>query len=315
MQYREIDLSRIKTISIHDRASKIRIKDLAAVYNDGGSFREFLSTMPPLLKSADFKAVVDAMVSARKQGKEVVWMMGAHVIKCGLAPIIIDMMDRKILTMICMNGAGAIHDLELACFGHTSEDVAENLVNGTFGMSRETAEMVNGALLSGQKEGIGYGESIGKRLADDNVPHKDTSIFAAGYRLGIPVMVFVGIGTEITHQHPSTDGGVIGELSMRDFRIVTNQLCKLDKDGIVINVGSSVILPEVFLKALTIVRNLGYPAEGFTAVNFDMIQQYRPYENVVSRPTMTGGSGYSITGHHEIMIPLLTAAVKEGLSG
>ncbi len=315
MKHREIDLSRIKTISIHDRTSKIRREDLAAVYNAGGSFRDFLSALPPILKSNDFKAVVDAMVSARKQGKEVVWMMGAHVIKCGLAPIIIDLMDRKILTMICMNGAGAIHDLELAFFGHTSEDVAENLVDGTFGMSRETAELVNGALFSGQKEGIGYGESIGKRLSDDDVPNKDISIFAAGYGLGIPITVFVGIGTEITHQHPSADGRVIGELSMRDFRIITDQLCKLDKGGIVINVGSSVILPEVFLKALTIVRNLGYPAEGFTAVNFDMIQQYRPYENVVSRPTLTGGSGFTITGHHEIMIPLLAAAVHEGLSG
>ncbi len=314
MKHHEIDLNRIKTISIHDRVSKVTIQDLAQVYKTGGSFQDFLVSMPPLLKSSDFKAVVDAVVSAYKDKKEVIWMMGAHVIKCGLGPVIIDLIERGIITAVCTNGAVVIHDLELACFGHTSEDVAANLVDGTFGMSAETAYMINAALFAGQQEGLGYGESIGKKLSEETTPSGDVSVFAAAYKKGIPITVFVGIGTEITHQHPSSDGKIIGELSMRDFRILSNTLCNLDSGGVVLNVGSAVILPEVFLKALTVVRNLGHPAEGFTAVNIDMIQHYRPHENVVSRPTLTGGKGYEITGHHEIMIPILAAAVKEALS-
>jgi len=313
MKNKEIDLKKVKTIPIGTRKSKISTKDMAKLYKSGSSFNQFMESLPPVLKADDLKKVAGTIVKASKNGKPVVWMMGAHVIKCGLSPIIIDLMENKIITMICMNGAGAIHDLELACFGHTSEDVAENLLDGTFGMSFETAETLNKALSDGDKKNLGYGGAIGKRLSKNNVKNRDISIFAAGYRLDIPVLVFVGIGTEITHQHPSADGAVIGKLSMRDFRILANGLCDLRKDGIVLNVGSAVILPEVFLKALTIARNLGYPAEGFTAVNFDMIQHYRPAENVISRPTLAGGKGYKITGHHEIMIPLLAAAVKEAL--
>jgi len=313
MKHKEIDLTQVKTIPIDSRTSKLSIKEMAKLYESGSSFNQFLETLPPVLKADDLKEVAGAIVKASKNGKPVVWMMGAHVIKCGLSPIIIDLMEKKIITMICMNGAGAIHDLELACFGHTSEDVAKNLLDGTFGMSYETAETLNKALADGSKEDLGYGGAIGKRLSEDDVKNRDISIFAAGYRLDIPVTVFVGIGTEITHQHPSTDGAIIGDLSMRDFRILSNSLCNLGKDGIVLNVGSAVILPEVFLKALTVARNLGHPAEGFTAVNFDMIQHYRPAENVISRPTLAGGKGYKITGHHEIMIPLLAAAVKEAL--
>ncbi|KPK92488.1 hypothetical protein AMJ80_06565 [bacterium SM23_31] len=311
---KEIDLSSIKTTSIHVRKSKVTLKEMAQLHKPGNSLKSFLDSLPSVLKAEDFKAVVEAVVSARKNNKPVVWMMGAHVIKCGLSPVVIDLMEEKVISAVCMNGAGAIHDLELACFGHTSEDVAENLVNGTFGMARETAEILNGALQSGAQKGLGYGDAIGKRLSENDVKNKDISIFAAGYRLGIPVTVFVGIGTEITHQHPSSDGKVIGELSMRDFRILSKILCGLGSGGVVINLGSAVILPEVFLKALTVARNLGYKAEGFTAVNFDMIQHYRPDENVVSRPTLAGGKGYKITGHHEIMIPLLAAAVKEALT-
>jgi len=309
--YKEIDLSRIKTVSIHNRKSKVSHRDMARLYQKGSRLCEFLETLPPVLKAKDFKAVVSAVASARKLGKPIVWMMGAHIIKCGLSPIVVDLMERKIITTVCLNGAGVIHDAELAAFGHTSEDVAENLVNGTFGMSQETAELINGALKMGKENQLGYGESIGKRLVEDNVPHKGLSICAAGFRLRTPVLVFVGIGTEITHQHPSTDGGTIGELSMRDFRIFCQQLTELSIGGVVLNIGSAVILPEVFLKALTVVRNLGYPAEGFTAANFDMIQHYRPSENVVTRPTRGGGKGYQITGHHELMIPLLAAAVIE----
>lgn len=311
--YNEADLSKVKTISINDRESKVAPADFADVYKKRGKFTDFLKSLPKILKAEDIKAVAETMIKAKSSEKPVFWMMGAHVIKCGLSPVIIDLMEKGIITTVSMNGAGAIHDLELACFGHTSEDVAENLLNGTFGMSKETAETLNGALADGKCIGLGFGESVGKRLSQEDVPNKDTSIFAAGYRLRIPVTVHVGIGTEIVHQHPSADGSTIGDLSMRDFRILADRLCSLGEGGAVMNIGSAVILPEVFLKAMTVARNLGNPVSGFTSVNFDMIQHYRPTQNVVSRPTLGGGKGFQITGHHEIMIPLLAAAVIEGL--
>ncbi|MFC1553566.1 hypothetical protein ACFL7D_02930 [candidate division KSB1 bacterium] len=310
---KEIDLSSVKTISIKDRKSKVTLKEMAKLYESGKSFKQFYESLPKVLKADDFKNVVSAVVSAKRSGKPVIFMMGAHVIKCGLSPVVIDLMEKGIITALCFNGAGAIHDLELACFGHTSEDVAENLVDGSFGMAKETAETLNSALAAGAGEKLGYGEAVGKRLSADDVQNKGVSILAAAFRLDIPALVFVGIGTEITHQHPSADGKVIGELSMRDFRILADVLCNIGSGGVVINAGSAVILPEVFLKALTVTRNLGFETEGFTSVNFDMIQHYRPSENVVKRPTMSGGKGYRITGHHEIMLPLLAAAVIETL--
>ncbi|MFC1493623.1 hypothetical protein ACFL6O_06630 [candidate division KSB1 bacterium] len=311
--YKEADLNKIKTISINDRKSKVTPADFAGIFKKGGSFNDFLDSLPNILKAEDIKDVASSVINAKKMNQPVFWMMGAHVIKCGLSPIVIDLMEKGLISTVSMNGAGAIHDLELACFGHTSEDVAENLLNGSFGMSKETAETLNGALEMGREDGLGFGESLGRRLSVDDVPDRNTSIFAAGYRLQIPVTVHVGIGTEIVHQHPSSDGSTIGELSMRDFRILADRLCSLSEGGVVMNVGSAVILPEVFLKALTVARNLGSPAAGFTSVNFDMIQHYRPTQNVVSRPTLGGGKGYQITGHHEIMIPLLAAAVNESL--
>jgi hypothetical protein len=283
----------------------------AGLFKKGGSFSDFLNSLPKILKADDIKAVAEAIVNARKNEKPVFWMMGAHVIKCGLSPVVIDLMEKGFISAVSMNGAGAIHDLELACFGHTSENVAENLLNGTFGMAEETASTLNNALERGRQEGMGFGESVGAKLSEENVTNRSTSIFAAGYRLRIPITVHVGLGTEIVHQHPSSDGKTIGELSMRDFRILADRLSLLDEGGVVMNVGSAVILPEVFLKALTVARNLGSPASGFISVNMDMIQHYRPTQNVVSRPTLGGGRGYQITGHHEIMIPMLAAAVNE----
>ncbi|MCP4724439.1 MAG: hypothetical protein GY863_05370 [bacterium] len=313
MMYKEADLNKIKTISINDRKSKVTPKDFAGVFKKEGSFNDFMNSLPKILKAEDIKAVADSIIKAKSKDQPVFWMMGAHVIKCGLSPVVIDMMEKGLISTVSMNGAGAIHDLELACFGHTSEDVAENLLNGTFGMSKETAETLNGALAKGREEGMGFGEAVGRRLSEADVPNKDTSIFAAGYRLQIPVTVHVGIGTEIVHQHPSSDGSTIGELSMRDFRILADRLCSLGEGGVVMNVGSAVILPEVFLKALTVARNLGNPTAGFISVNLDMMQHYRPTQNVVSRPTLGGGKGYQITGHHEIMIPLLAAIINDGL--
>jgi len=239
-------------------------------------------------------------------------MLGAHVIKCGLSPIIIDLMEKGIITTIATNGAGTIHDTELACCGKTSEDVEENLKNGTFGMASETADIINNTISEGKSGDLGFGELLGKRLSEKDIPYRNFSILSAGYRLRIPVTVHVAIGTEIVHQHPSADGEAIGKLSLKDFRIFANNLKNLE-GGVVFNIGSAVILPEVFLKALTVVKNLGYKVENFTAVNIDMIQHYRPKVNVVERPTAQGGKGIIITGHHEFMIPLLAAALKERL--
>ncbi len=309
--FKQADLSGVKTISIKTRESKVNLEHMGQVPDKGESIHDFLDKLPNVLKANVLKTVAKLIAEAKKSEKSVMWMMGAHVIKCGLSPLVIDLMENGFISAVCMNGAGAIHDLELSCFGHTSEDVAENLLDGSFGMSKETAETLNGALKDGIDTELGFGGAIGKRLNRNDVPNKNISIFAAGYRLKIPVTVHVGIGTEIIHQHPSADGGVSGEMSMRDFRILAHVLKSLGEGSVVMNVGSAVILPEVFLKALTVARNLGSPVKGFNSVNFDMIQHYRPVQNVVSRPTHGGGKGYLITGHHELMIPLLTAAIKE----
>lgn len=238
-------------------------------------------------------------------------MMGAHVVKVGLAPIIIDLLHRGFVTHIAMNSAAAIHDVETAMWGHTSEDVAVNLMDGTFGMSRETGEFINRALVKGFAEtNDGYGETLAQKIIALNAPNKSVSILAACYEAGIPVTVHAAIGTDIVHQQPTMDGAATGELSYRDFKIFVSSVKELRNGGVVLNLGSAVILPEVFLKALTVARNLGFKAQGFSTANFDMIRQYRPQMNVVERPTQRRGRGYSVTGHHEIMIPLLAAMIK-----
>jgi hypothetical protein len=261
------------------------------------------------LVARDLKSLASDIVRAHRQRKPVVFMMGAHVIKVGLSPLLIDLMECGIITAIALNGAGIIHDSELALFGITSEDVAANLFDGTFGMAKETGEFLNNAVKQGRNDGLGLGESVGKSLLEANAPNLSVSIVAKAYQMGIPVTVHVGVGTDIIHQQPSADGAAIGELSHRDFKILARHLTDLD-GGVVLNIGSAVVLPEVFLKALTVARNLGYPCKTFTTANFDMIQHYRPRLNVVTRPTMGGGQGYTFTGHHEIMIPLLAAGIK-----
>jgi hypothetical protein len=307
---KHIDLSRIKTIPLDTRKCKVAVKDFASLPKKGSSFRSFYDSLPNILAARNFKCVVDAIVAAKKKKRMVVFMMGAHVIKCGLSPIVIDLMKRGIVKHVALNGAGIIHDTEVAMIGRTSEDVGEGIVDGSFGMAQETASFINGAVNYGFRNGIGIGEAVGSRIMKSKYSCKDKSILAMGHRLGIPVTVHVAIGTDIIHQHPSANGMAIGEGSLLDFKTFIYSVSKLE-NGVAVNIGSAVILPEVFLKAVTVARNLGYKAHKFTTANFDMISQYRPCQNVIQRPTSTGGKGYNITGHHELMIPLLYRSIIE----
>lgn len=282
------------------------------------SFSGFLEGLPSQLAALDFKAVVEAILGAHRRGRPVIWAMGGHVIKCGLNPLVIELMRREAITALALNGAAAIHDVEIALIGETSEDVAEGLAEGSYGMAEETGRLMNEALLeglgtAGSGEEASMGLLLGKKLLDLEAPHRDYSLLAWGARLGIPVTVHVAIGTDIVHMHPSAQGWAIGAASFHDFRLLADVVSHLGGGGVYLNVGSAVLLPEVFLKALTIAHNLGYEISDFVTVNLDMQQHYRPLQNVVRRPTAGSGRGYALTGHHEIMIPLLVQAVLEGL--
>ncbi len=312
---RPADLERVRTLSISSRTSKVRPDLLASVPEPGIALAGFLDTLPRILKAADFQAVVEALATAVESGRGIVWMMGAHPIKCGLSPLIAEMIRRGWITTLSLNGAGAIHDFELASFGHTSEDVETGLADGSFGMVAETGKGIFKAMRGGIESGIGAGEAIGKAVLASTAPHKDLSLLSVCAEHDVPATVHIAIGTDIIHQQPSADGALMGEMSMRDFKLLAGQVPELHGGGVVVNLGSAVLMPEVFLKVLTVARNLGNPVENFTAVNFDMIQHYRPNINVVQRPTRTGGGrGYSLTGHHELMIPLLFAALQERLA-
>jgi hypothetical protein len=310
-KYKQADLGKIKTISIKSRKSKVTPKDFAKpVEGKSVSFKDFADSLPNILTSRDLKALVDDIVRSRAEGKPVILMMGGHVIKAGLSPVVIDLVRRGVVTHVAMNSAASIHDVETAMWGHTSEDVAVNLMDGTFGMSRETGEFINEALVEGYAESSdGYGETLARKIIALNAPNKSVSILAACYDKGIPVTVHAAIGTDIVHQQPTMNGAATGELSFRDFKVLISSVKDLKGGGVVLNFGSAVILPEVFLKALTVARNLGFKARGFTTANFDMIRHYRPQMNVVERPTQKSGRGYNFTGHHEIMIPLLAALI------
>ncbi|MDZ7393175.1 MAG: hypothetical protein ONB25_09825 [candidate division KSB1 bacterium] len=312
-KFTRLDLSQVKTFSIRERQSKVGLEHLARVHQCGGTFAGFFDSLPHVLKGADLRELVEQVAAARRRQLPVIAMMGAHVIKCGLSPVIIDLLRSEVLTCVALNGAGAIHDVELAYWGQTSEDVAEGLLDGTFGMARETGEILNGAAKAAAGSDMGFGEALGRHITSDKPPYQHLSILAAGYEQDVPVTVHVAIGTDIVHQHPTADGAAIGEASFSDFRLFAAQVGTLTEGGVVLNFGSAVILPEVFLKALTVARNLGLPAFGFVTANFDMIQHYRPRVNVVERPTQGSGKGYQFVGHHEIMIPLFAAAIKERL--
>lgn len=309
-KFPKIDLSGVRTVSLHDRPRKVGQAAFADVFDTNkDSFGQFIESLPDFLVARDLKLFVDHILAARTANRPVVVMMGAHVIKVGLAPLIIDLMRRGIVTAVAMNSASVVHDVESAYFGTTSEDVAENIRDGSFGMSKETGDLINGTLDAFVKEDeVGFGEAIGARILADKAPNAQLSICAAGVSLGVPVSVHAAIGTDIVHQQPGMSGAVTGEMTFRDFRLLCTVLRDI-RSGVVMNIGSAVILPEVFLKALTVARNLGHDADGFTTANFDMIQQYRPRMNVVQRPTQDEGQGYSFTGHHEIMVPLLAAMI------
>ncbi len=311
-KFSKIDLSKVKTISIKKRKSKVRFQDFAQVYNPKTqSFGKFVESLPDILVAQDLSNFVDDVVRAHRKNKPVVAMIGAHVIKVGLSPLLIDLLRKNIITCVAMNSAAAIHDVETAKWGTTSEDVEKNLMVGTFGMSKETGDFINKHLSQSMasNDDAGYGEVIGKAL--QNSPYKNNSVLATCYALGVPVTVHAAIGTDIIHQQPTMDGAATGELTFRDFKVLCNVVKNLRGGGVVMNIGSAVVLPEVFLKALTVARNLGNNAKGFTTANFDMLQHYRPRMNVVHRPTANSGKGYMFTGHHEIMIPLVCAMIKD----
>jgi hypothetical protein len=308
-----VNLQNVHTIPLKKRKNKVSLDRLACVYNpQTESFSDFIKSMPKFLVADDLGLLVQDIVKAHRNNKPVIVMTGAHVIKVGLSPLLIDLMKNKIITGLAMNGAAAIHDVELAKWGKTSEDVEENIKDGSFGMSKETGEFINNTLKSEiKKADIGFGEAIGNALQKS--PNGNFSLLANCIKYKIPVTVHVGIGTDIIHQQPTMDGAVTGEMSFRDFKLISAVVQRLTGGGVVLNFGSAVILPEVFLKALTVARNLGSKANGFTTANFDMIQHYRPRVNVVQRPTKTSGRGFMFTGHHEIMIPLLCAFIKNQL--
>ena len=315
-KYKQIDVAGVKTISIKGRKSKVTPKDFAKPINaKRASFKDFANSLPHILIADELRDIVNDIVRARKNNKPVILMMGAHVIKVGLSPLIVDLLELGIITHVAMNSAASIHDVEIAMWGKTSEDVATNLMDGTFGMSKETGDFINLALTKGMKESDeGYGETLGKKIIAMKARNRSLSILAKCYELGVPITVHAAIGTDIVHQQATMDGAATGELSYRDFKVLVNSIKNLINGGVVLNFGSAVIMPEVFLKALTVARNLGYKAKGFSTANFDMIRQYRPQMNVVERPTQEFGRGYNFTGHHEIMFPLLAALIKVQLS-
>jgi len=308
-----INIRKVKTYSVKKRYSKVALSDFAGVPQRGRTFRQFYKALPQILKAKDFRAVVDAIARARRKKKAVIFMCGAHVIKCGLNPVLIELLRKKVITCLALNGAGVIHDFEIAFQGKTSEDVGENLKYGKFGMGRETADFINNAVNERVAEGAGFGYAVAAKIAAAKLPHKNESLLYNAYKYNVPVCVAVAIGTDIIHQHVSFNGARTGEGSLRDFYQLTESIRGLNNGGVALNFGSAVILPEVFLKALNLARNLGFKVKNFTTATFDMIQHYRPLQNVVSRPVMSGGKGYYIVGHHEIMLPLLAQAVLEAL--
>jgi deoxyhypusine synthase len=305
-----IDRARVRTVPARRRPSKVRRRDEARPHRPGASFAEFLEGLPRLLGAADLRAAIDATARARARRRTILWGLGAHVIKVGLAPVVVDLIERGFVSGILMNGAGCVHDLELAWMGATSEDVGPALDDGSFGMAGETAEALNDAIARGAAEGMGMGAAVGRAILDGRYPHKQRSILATAARRGVPVTVHAAIGTDIHHMHPSADGAALGATSHRDFETLAGLVARLE-GGVYLNVGSAVILPEVFLKALALARNLGHQVRRFTTVNLDFLRHYRPLVNVVERPTRLGGRGISILGQHEILVPLLAAGLVE----
>jgi len=305
-----IDFAGLKTIPLAARGGKVRVEDFAGRYQKGSGIGGWLDSLPKILAGESFRAVVDALTRARTAGRPIIWGMGGHVIKCGLAPVLIDLMERRYATAFAMNGSAAIHDFEIALAGHTSEDVEAVLPDGSFGTAEETGREMNQAISYGARDGIGAGEALGRVLG--KAPHAQRSLLAAAYDHGTPVTVHVAVGTDTPHTHPAADPAAIGSATHHDFRLFCSLVAGLNEGGVYLNVGSAVVMPEVLLKAVSAVRNLGNPLANFATVNLDFLQHYRPRVNVVERPhAKSGGRGYAITGHHELMLPLLAAALIE----
>jgi hypothetical protein len=309
--YEEFDLSGLRSYPLASRPSKANAADFAKAVAPGGTFSGWLESLPSILAARDIRRVVEAMVRAKARGAGIVWGVGAHVIKTGVSPVLIDLMTRGYVSALAMNGAGIIHDFEIALSGGTSEDVDETLGPGTFGMAQETGTQLNEVIRDAATNGQGLGQAVGAFLASTHPPHADLSLAVAAHRLGVPLTVHVAVGTDIIHMHASASGAAIGDTSLRDFRYFTSSVARLD-GGVYLNCGSAVVLPEVFLKAVALVRNQGIALDGMTTVNIDFMRMYRPQTNVVSRPVAgTSGTGISLVGHHEILIPLIAAAVVE----
>ncbi len=312
MKHHPIDLSRVTTYPIAERRNKVSLaNDFAGDITAGMSVAGLLAALPNQLGGENLNAVINAVVAARRKDKPVVVALGGHVIKCGLQPVLRRLIEAGAITAVAMNGSATIHDYEISLIGETSEDVGAVLHCGTFGMAEETGRDINLALKEGVAEGIGYGEALGRFINANNNPHRQFSLLGVCQEKGIPATVHVAVGTDIIHQHPDCDGAALGQATFTDFRLFTSVVSTLGGGGVFINIGSAVIMPEVFLKALSIAQNMGYHVDGFTTANFDMTQHYRPLQNVVKRPTAGDSRGLTITGHHEIMIPLLAAGILD----
>jgi deoxyhypusine synthase len=311
-RHKEADLSRLRRTTIAERGGLIDVEQFVRPGQDTPDVSDLMSVVPDLFAGADFRRAVSELWRAGSERRTILVMFGAHVVKCGLSRLLIDLMERGVVTAVATNGAGAIHDFEIARWGKTSEDVAVRLEDGSFGTCEDTADAMNRCAARAAAEGEGFGESLGRSLVEHPAANLDASILGSAYRLGIPATVHVALGTDIVHEHASADGAAIGDASLRDFRILAEVVANIER-GVVVNIGSAVILPEVFLKALSVARNLGGRAEPLTAIGMDMNEPYRAAMNVVGRPTAKGGMGIALRGRHEIMLPLLWAALRAEL--
>ena len=311
MRFEPISLNDIRTISLKNRSHKVHVDEFARPPKPGASFGDFVRSLPDILAGRSFREFVGKVADAVRGGRTVAVGIGGHVVKTGMGPVLAELMGRGAISALAVNGAAAIHDVEVAMVGATSEDVARGLEDGSFGMARETAEFLNS---TARQASEGFGRALGERMERERLPFREHSLLWNAHRFGVTATVHVALGTDIVHQHPSCDGAAVGRATYLDFRIFCSVVAGLE-GGVYINLGSAVVLPEVFLKALTVVRNLGHPVRHFTTANFDMLQHYRPSANVVERPTRTGGKGYAFTGHHEFMIPLFAYALLERMEG
>jgi hypothetical protein len=311
---RPLDFSALKTVPLKARGGKVRVADFAAPYRKGAGVAGWLDSLPHILAGDALRAVVAAIRAARERRRAIIWGLGGHVVKCGLAPLLVDLMNRGYVTAFAVNGAAAIHDFEIALAGHTSEDVEAVLPDGRFGAAEETGREMNQAIAAGDRDGLGIGEALGRRLDQIADPAFGCASFLLqAWRAATPVTVHVAVGTDTPHTHPAADAAAIGSATHRDFRLLCSLIAGLHDGGVYLNVGSAVVLPEVFLKAVSAVRNLGHPLAAFATVNLDFLQHYRPKANVVERPhAKSGGAGYALTGHHELLLPLLAACLIEG---